>query len=242
MTGGVANRIEQDGAAVDATAPVPLALGRLALVPDRSGALWLPDEGTLVVADLHLEKGSAFAMRGQFLPPYDSRSTLASLERVLAQYNPRRIIALGDTWHDRTGHARLCSEDAGTLATLIAGRTLLWIRGNHDPVPTGLPGESADRVEIGGVRLLHEPGTDDGPEIAGHLHPVAKVRLRGRSVRRRCFAVSRERIVLPAMGAFAGGLNVRDAAFRALFPRELTAHMLGDTRLFAVGRGMLLPD
>ena len=57
-------------------------LGRLALVPDLSGALYLPDERTLVVADLHLEKGSAYAARGVLLPPYDSAATLAALARA----------------------------------------------------------------------------------------------------------------------------------------------------------------
>lgn len=222
--------------------PGLLGIGRLAFVPDRSGALWLPDERTLVVADLHLEKGSSLALRGSFLPPYDTRSTLETLERAVAQYNPGRIVALGDTWHDRSGHTRLCADDAAAIAALIARRDLVWITGNHDPLPTGLPGESAACLVIGGVRLVHEPEAADVPQIAGHLHPVAKVRLRGRSVRRRCFAMSSERIVLPAMGAYAGGLNVRDAAFRTLFPRDLTVHMLGDTRLFAVGRNMLLPD
>lgn len=237
MTGGLADQID-----IEPVMPAPYALGRLALVPDRSGALWLPDEATLVVADLHLEKASAFAMRGQFLPPYDSRATLSLLERAIAQYRPRRIVALGDTWHDRAGRARLGTSEAQMLTALIARRDVVWITGNHDPLPTGLPGESTPSIEIRGVRLSHEPGQAEGAEIAGHLHPVAKVRLRGRSVRRRCFAVSRERIVLPAMGAFAGGLNVRDAAFRTLFPREMTAHMLGDTRLFTIARTMLLPD
>lgn len=237
MTGGMAQRIDQEP-----VMPAPLQFGRLAVVPDRSGALWLPDEATLVVADLHLEKASGFAMRGQFLPPYDSRSTLAALNCAITQYKPRRIIALGDTWHDRAGHLRLCTADAEQLGAMIAGRDMVWITGNHDPLPTGLPGDSTATIELSGVRLTHEPGSADGAEIAGHLHPIAKVRLRGRSVRRRCFAVSRQRIVLPAMGALAGGLNVRNAAFHALFPRDLTAHILGDTRLFAVARAMLLPD
>ncbi len=66
----------------------PLMIGRLEGWPHESGALWLPAERALLVADLHLEKGSAYAARGVFLPPYDSRATLAALAAAIARFNP----------------------------------------------------------------------------------------------------------------------------------------------------------
>ncbi len=219
-------------------------LGRLALVPDLSGALWLPAERTLVVADLHLEKGSSYAARGVFLPPYDTAATLAALTAAILRHQPARVIALGDSFHDRGGPARL---DAGSLAALRGlqrGRDWLWVTGNHDPeIDPELGGERATMISLAGVALRHEPDPAESRwEIAGHLHPAAKVRMRGRALRRRCFALSPRRCVMPAMGAYAGGLNLRDRAFRPLFREGLSAHLLGDGRLFRIDERLLLPD
>jgi DNA ligase-associated metallophosphoesterase len=219
-------------------------LGRLALVPDLSGALFLPDERTLIVADLHLEKGSAYAARGVFLPPYDSAATLSVLGAVILRHQPARVIALGDSFHDRGGQVRLDTACRDALRALQRGRDWLWITGNHDPqIGPALGGEVADGIEITGVALRHEPDAGArGHEIAGHLHPAAKVRMRGRALRRRCFALSASRCVMPAMGAYAGGLNLRDRAFRPLFRDGLSAHILGDGRLFRIDERLLLAD
>ena len=219
-------------------------LGRLALVPDLSGALWLPEERTLVVADLHLEKGSAYAARGVMLPPYDSSATLAVLAAAIRRHQPARVIALGDSFHDSEAENRLAPEMRAALAALQQGCDWLWVTGNHDPaISRAMGGESAAEATLAGVVLRHEPSAcEDGYEIAGHLHPAAKVRMRGRAIRRRCFALSGRRCVMPAMGAYAGGLNLRDAAFRPLFRAGLSAHLLGDGRLFRIDPRLLLPD
>lgn len=219
-------------------------LGRLALVPDLSGALLLPEERTLVVADLHLEKGSAYAARGVFLPPYDSAATLAALAAAILRHDPARVIALGDSFHDRAAETRISERDLASLRLLQRGRDWLWVTGNHDPVISReMGGATMAMLSLAGVALRHEPDPDEpGCEIAGHLHPAAKVRMRGRALRRRCFAFSERRCIMPAMGAYAGGLNLRDAAFRPLFREGVTAHMLGDGRLFRIDRRLLLAD
>jgi hypothetical protein len=219
-------------------------LGRLALVPDLSGALWLPEERTLVVADLHLEKGSAYAARGVFLPPYDSTATLAALTTAILRHQPARVIALGDSFHDSRAEGRMTPCTLAGLKALQRGRDWLWITGNHDrEIGAGLGGERAETIRIADVTLRHEPDTAEAAyEIAGHLHPAAKVRMRGRALRRRCFALSARRCVLPAMGAYAGGLNLRDRAFAPLFREGVSAHMLGDGRLFRIDQRLLLAD
>lgn len=222
------------------------ALAGLEAVADRSGALFLPSESTLLVADLHLEKGSAFAARGQPLPPYDTAATLERLAEALARWSPRRVIALGDSWHDGGGPSRLGAADRTALAALQTGRDWLWITGNHDPDPApaavALPGDVAAEARIGPIRLVHEPSLAPGCEIAGHLHPVAAIRQRGRRLRRRCFALSATRIVLPAFGAYAGGLSLADPAFRPLFPGAFQAYLLGQADVFVVGHRLLQRD
>jgi hypothetical protein len=204
-----------------------------------SGALWLEAARMLVVADLHFEKGSAFAERGQLLPPYDTGETLRRLEAEVAALTPRAVVFLGDSFHDRRAEGRLAQRDAIRLAELARGRDLIWVVGNHDADgPRILPGDVAEDLMIGGLMLRHEPrpGVQPG-ETAGHLHPCARVVARGRGVRRRCFITDGERLVLPAFGAYAGGLSVRDAAFSDLFIRTPTIVALGADRAHVVAWG-----
>ncbi|HTX49764.1 MAG TPA: ligase-associated DNA damage response endonuclease PdeM [Caulobacteraceae bacterium] len=209
-----------------------------------SGALWIAEERVVVVADLHLEKGSAYAVRGQLLPPYDTRETLARLTAETARLRPRALVLLGDSFHDGRGEARLAEPDANTIRALAAVSDLVWVVGNHDADgPRTLPGAVVSELGLAGLTLVHEPA--EGPrrgEIAGHLHPCAKIKLRSGSVRRRCFATDGERLVLPAFGAYAGGLNVRDEAFARLFRRRPTAVALGDGRTHTVGWELLRDD
>lgn len=222
-----------------------ISLAGTDFVADRSGALYWSEQRLLVVADLHLEKGSSFARRGVFLPPYDTIATLASLGAIIARYRPRIVIALGDSFHDGDGPQRLPDTARETLALLQRGRDWIWIAGNHDPDPAvGIGGVFSLARTIGSLVFRHEPTPDTQEnEIAGHLHPVACVSARGRSVRRRCFATDGRRMVMPAFGAYAGGLNVRDGAFANVFRTlDFTAHMLGTSRLYAIAAGSCLPD
>jgi len=209
-----------------------------------SGALWLEDERALVVADLHLEKGSSYAARGQMLPPYDTRETLRRLAAEVAAVTPAVVVLLGDTFHDRWSEERLAQEDAETLRELARGRTLVWVVGNHDADgPQALPGETADELSMRGLTFRHEPQAGLRPgEVAGHLHPAARVTASRGSVRRRCFITDGERAILPAFGAYAGGLNVRDEAFAGLFARPPLAGALGAGRVHAVGWRSLAHD
>ncbi|MGA8158008.1 MAG: ligase-associated DNA damage response endonuclease PdeM [Rhodoplanes sp.] len=207
------------------------------LLADLSGAFFWPDEGLLAVADLHLEKGSAFAAHGVLLPPYDTASTLERLAWVIAYYNPRIVIALGDSFHDRRGWARLDEEDRAALASLQHDRDWVWVAGNHDPEPSrGVGGEFVQAVACGKLQFRHEPSEARAiGEIAGHLHPSARISQRGRTLIRRCFAADGDRMILPAFGAYAGGLNIRDHAFLRVFGTLLfTAHLIGDHSIYAL--------
>ncbi|KQT08679.1 phosphoesterase [Methylobacterium sp. Leaf399] len=234
------------GQRLERTAKIPgLSLAGETLVLDLCGGLWLPAHRTLVVSDLHLEKGSSFAAQsGQFLPPYDTRETLAGLHEVIARLDPACVVALGDSFHDARGPERLEPGDRALIAVLQEGRDWVWIAGNHDQaVQSGVGGRYAEVLVLGGLTLRHEPlpGAKEG-EVAGHLHPCGKVAMRGRAVRRRCFVTDGHRMVMPAFGAYAGGLNVRDPAFEPLFPKGFNAHLLGDGRIFAIGKAMLARD
>jgi DNA ligase-associated metallophosphoesterase len=230
--------------AVGACGGLHTMVGGAEVLLRASGALWVERARTLVVADLHLEKGSSYAARGQMLPPYDTRDTLARLEAEIAALAPQAVVLLGDTFHDRASEDRLSPDDARRLSALAAGRELVWVVGNHDADgPGALPGDVARELAIGALVLRHEPGL--GPqagELSGHLHPCARVKASRGSVRRRCFVTDAERAILPAFGAYAGGLNVRDGAFAGLFTRPPLAAALGARRVHAVGWRSLAGD
>jgi uncharacterized protein len=221
--------------ALSAVYPSTLDVADVTLLADLSGALFWEQQGLLVVSDLHLEKGSSFAAHGVLLPPYDTAATLGRLAAVIARHDPRMVIALGDSFHDRTAHERLAESDREALAALQARRDWIWISGNHDPaLPSDLGGVVATEVAIGPIVFRHEPTGAFG-EIAGHLHPKARVPTRGRTMERRCFASDGERAVMPAFGAYTGGLSIRDVAFAKIFGTPgFMAHVLGDRKLHAI--------
>lgn len=213
---------------------------------EPGGALWLPDWDALIVSDLHFEKASHFAEAGYFVPPYDTGRTLDALEAMVARRAPSLVVSLGDAFHDPRGPGRMALPDRVRLEALMRDRDWVWVTGNHDPEPLEWPGgsfdgEAVDELRLGALRLVHEPTEGAAPgEVAGHLHPVARIGRGRRSVRRPCFACDGLRIVLPAIGAFTGGLNVCDRAFAPLFDRSrLVAHMLGEGRVYSVSGAAL---
>ena len=206
-------------------------------VCDPRGVLYFPDLRLLAVSDLHLEKGSSLARRGTLIPPYDTGATLLRLQAVISDYQPAIVISLGDSFHDGGGAERMHASFRERLEALISGRDWFWVAGNHDPdAPADLPGETVRELAIGSLLFRHEPSAVrvEG-EVAGHLHPCARVVGQSRSVRRRCFITDGRRLVLPAYGAYAGGLSVRDVAFAGLFMRPPLVGALGSARVHAVG-------
>ncbi|RAI57030.1 ligase-associated DNA damage response endonuclease PdeM [Roseicella frigidaeris] len=224
--------------------PAPLHIAGERLMLDPAGLLAWPARQTLVVGDLHLEKGSAFARAGRFLPPYDTRETLARLQGALRRWRPQRLIALGDSFHDAGGAGRMAAEDAALLHRLLAGIEMLWVLGNHDPVPpAGLPGQAVEEHREGRLTFRHEArrGPLAPAEISGHFHPKATMPTRCGGVTRPCFVADAWRVVLPAFGAYAGGLDAGDPAIAGLFPRGARLFLLGRDRLYSMPAGPARP-
>jgi uncharacterized protein len=197
------------------------ALNGVPVIALPQALLWLPDSKTLVASDLHFEKGSAYAARGAMLPPFDTSETLARLNHVIQALKPELLIALGDSFHDIDADNRLAAKDKADLLALSQCTPTIWIEGNHDPqVPCWLVGRRCATFQHDGLHFTHEPTGKIAGEVAGHLHPCARVTGNsGRSLRRRCFISDGRTLIMPAFGAFTGGLSVTDAAFDGLFTR-----------------------
>jgi DNA ligase-associated metallophosphoesterase len=218
---------------------IPIQLNGASLLAEASGALWWPDEGTLIVADLHFEKGSSFAASGQFLPPYDTVETLSRLDDAARRHGLKRVICVGDSFHDGDGPARLAAEDKARLRRLTDACDWVWIAGNHDPHPPNHLGGRmvAGELAIGPLVLRHIARADAAPgEISGHYHPQSSVRVRGRRLAGPCFIHDRRRLVMPAFGAYTGGLDIEDDALQALFADEPSVHLLVRRRIVTLSR------
>ncbi len=238
--------------------PAPRLLPPLAIVDNRveaklggvlvaalpEGALWVASAKTLIVSDLHLEEGSSYALRGQMLPPYDTHAALMKLTDLMLRLQPDIVVSLGDSFHDGGGPARMDARDRDLLKLLMSRCDWIWVEGNHDGrAPETLGGAVRDVLHIEALVLRHEPTEGAAPsEVAGHLHPCARVTGRGRVVRRRCFAYDGERMVMPSFGAYTGGLNVCDEVFAPLFPNGAAALVLGRGRVLPAPQERLLPD
>ncbi|WP_298188985.1 ligase-associated DNA damage response endonuclease PdeM [Novosphingobium sp.] len=190
-------------------APFAFAGQEFALDPSR--ALYWAEERALIVADLHLEKASWYAQRGQMLPPYDSRETLSRVADALRATGARRVFCLGDNFHDSHGPARLEPHAAGMLDALMRATDWVWITGNHDTKDTSVKAQGLPELTVRAIALRHEarPG-ETGHELSGHYHPKLRVTARGRSIARPCAVASERRLILPAFGALTGGLDAAD--------------------------------
>ncbi len=211
----------------------PLTLAGTALAALHSGALWWPDEAMLCVADLHLGKSERIARRGgALLPPYETAETLDRLAADIARHAPRVVVCLGDSFDDGAGADALMPENSGRLATLAAGRDWIWIAGNHDPAPLSVAGRHLAEVARGPLTFRHIARPDaDGGEVSGHWHPKARVALRGRTISRPCFLTDGARLILPAYGAYTGGLRADHPDLAALLSKSARAILTGTPAL-----------
>ena len=219
-------------------APIHLAGERLML--DPAGALFWPATSLLVVSDLHLEKGSSYARHGQLLPPWDTHATLDRLTNLLRRYQPRLVIALGDSFHDADGSTRLPPGELARLRAITEAHRFIWVQGNHDPTPpNGVGGEWVEAFATTTLTFRHQATPGANAEISGHHHPKAAIPARGTSVSRPCFVADSRRVIMPAFGAYTGGLDVREPAIARLFPRGGRVFLLGKERLFSFTLGTL---
>lgn len=194
-----------------------------------SGALYLPDHETLCVSDLHLGKSDRIARRsGVMLPPYEVRETLEKLQNDVTITNPQTLICLGDSFDDLDAAQSLHDDMRLLLTGLQAGRRWIWIEGNHDPGPVDLGGSHLAQINIGTLTFRHIASQAEA-EVSGHYHP--KHRVAGRS--RPAFIYDKTRLILPAYGAYTGGLNSHSPDLRHLFSTKAVAVLTG-TKAIAV--------
>lgn len=236
------NTLGSDPAAVSS---FELADVRFVLDPD--GALFAPDAGALIVADLHLGRSERTArIGGALLPPYETTDTLERLRRAIDRRAPDVVVCLGDSFDDRRAAERLRDDERAAITAMTGERDWIWVSGNHDPSPPpALGGRAAKSVRLGSVVLRHIATPGERYEISGHHHPKAALDLGGRTLRRRCLLRDGRRAIVPAFGLYTGGLDVGDPAFDPLFGPDAVAVLLpaqSEGRVLAAPRSRLSRD
>jgi len=231
---------------------VTISVNGASLLADASGALIWPQRRAVLVADLHLEKGPSFAARGRLLPPYDTAATLMRLEEVLTRHDAKAVFCLGDSFHDAAAGERLSGADRARITSLTGRCDWTWICGNHDPAPPAdWGGKVAEEVTLGPLTFRHQAvGSKNhrvggeggaGGEVSGHFHPKAALRRRHKRITGRCFITDGRRLILPAFGAYTGGLNVLDPAIAGLFPKGFQVLLMGRAGIFSFPSAALVP-
>lgn len=178
-------------------------------------AIYYPAERALLIADAHFGKAAAYRRLGQPVPHGTTDDNVQRLDALLAAYDCERLIFLGDFLHAPESHS------LGTLAVIADwrerhhGLSITLIRGNHDkragdPPPYLRIDVVPEPLLLGPFSLQHEP--DPHPThhvLAGHVHPAYRLFGKGRQrLRLPCFYVLPHISVLPAFGAFTGGMNI----------------------------------
>lgn len=222
-----------------------MSLSGRSLLAHVSGALYWPDENALIVSDLSLDLGPAEGLAGSFRAPRDRHRILGQLSRVVCQFEPKTVISLGTAFRRPTERARLAQADIDLLRELQSGRHWFWVPPSPDPIEeSDLGGDVVAEVQLGGLRFQGVPFA--GPaihEIAGGLHPAARINVRGHDLKRPCFVSNGRRMVLPAFASFGGGNNVLEHAFRPVFGNDgLFVWMLGQEGIWPVAARQLEPD
>jgi uncharacterized protein len=223
-------------------AAVPIEFAGLSVTLDHSGAAYIECCETLVVSDLHLEKGSSEGSRGRLVPALDSHDTLIRLGRVIDFYRPNRLVCLGDSFHDGLAGERMAKGDRSALTFLCSSVSKwVWISGNHDPeTPEFCEGERRSALEIGGIVLRHEPAAkEDAAQIVGHFHPKASVPAGGHRFSGRCFCLFDDLLLMPAFGTYAGGLSCSNPAIRFLRNCDPKIFLLYRAKVWQVAHGQI---
>ena len=199
---------------------------------NKEGILFWLEKEIAIVSDLHLEKGSSFASTGQFIPPYDSEETLKKLLNIIDIYNVKKVILLGDTFHDKDAFKRMTSKVRSLFEELIKNYEVIFILGNHE-----------NKMKIGSIQFyreyiiddlyfLHEATKRNIPQISGHFHPVATIRVGYKKITTKCIIHTNLNLILPSFGEYTGGLNIKDAIYKSFFKRKYKIYILGKKSIY----------
>jgi hypothetical protein len=215
---------------------------------DASGTLFWPDFDLLIFSDLHFEKGSFLSQFANPLPRMDTRKTLDNMQNVLAIYQPKCVVCLGDSFHDGNAISRMETDDIELLNNMVSSvHNWQWVLGNHDPeIPKEIAGKSFVSLTQNNILLVHEPEdlkkiNEDNKntqlitaQIIGHFHPKMRTSQSGYSMSGKCFVVANDVLLMPAFGQYTGGLSVDDKVIKSIVSGKPAKLLLYGQKIFNI--------
>ncbi len=206
----------------------------------KEGILFWLEKEIAIVSDLHLEKGSSFASTGQFIPPYDSEETLNNLLNILDNYKVKKVILLGDTFHDEDAFHRMSFKAKSLFNYLIKNYEVIFILGNHEKKMKIKNIKFFKEYVINGLNFLHKSEKKNMPEIFGHYHPVVTIRVGSRKITAKCLIQTDYSLILPSFGEYTGGLNIKDKIYKSLIKKKYKVYILGKKSIYEIPKILLV--
>ena len=202
---------------------------------NKDGSIYWIKNKILILGDLHLEKGSSYASDGNFLPPYDTLDTLIKLTKTLKKYKSiKKIILLGDIFHDANGYYRLNVNEKMIFDHICKKYNIIWIYGNHDESFAPKNVDAFNIYLLNGINFTHIPSNNDMIEISGHYHPKASFKYLGRKITKSCFVIGNNKIIIPAYGSYAGGLNIYSEIYKKYFKNYFNVYAVGSSQIIKI--------
>ena len=198
---------------------------------DNSGILIWPKYEIAIVSDLHLEKASSYAKSGQFVPPYDSEETLSKLFLKLEKYKSKKLILLGDTFHDKDAQHRLSDTSKNLFKKLVINYKTILITGNHDPDLNIDKVERFIEYKIDHINFIHKAIKNKNSQISGHFHPSISLKITEKQIRGKCLIHNENIMILPAFGSLTGGLDIKHKEFQTYFGNKFIIYLISKKRI-----------
>jgi len=175
-----------------------------------SSALYWKRLNIIIVADLHLGKSISFAKQKQFLPPYDTKETLAKLFKCINEFEPSKLIIVGDLLHDMFSVNSFQEKDHQDFNKYSKNTQFIWVKGNHDYDIEINGFTKVLNYKVEEIIFNHIPIKSKNFQICGHYHPKVKISHKGKVIHKSCFVHNNKLLVLPSFGILTGGLSIYD--------------------------------
>jgi len=204
---------------------------------DKSGSIFLENLKTLIFSDLHLGKSLSFADHGNLIPPFDLDETLLNLKNIIERYKPKRLISLGDSFHENKSIQKMKRKYVYIINNLLRKVDITWIEGNHDSnllFKDKIQGNFKNFYKLKNFKFVHSKSQIDEVnlfEFSGHYHPKITLKFNGLNYSYKCFILTDSFCILPSFGTYTGGLDIKSNALQKILPINKQIIILGNNKI-----------
>ena len=204
---------------------------------DKSGSIFLENLKTLIFSDLHLGKSLSFADHGNLIPPFDLDETLLNLKNIIERYKPKRLISLGDSFHENKSIQKMKRKYVYIINNLLRKVDITWIEGNHDSnllFKDKIQGNFKNFYKLKNFKFVHSKSLIDEVnlfEFSGHYHPKITLKFNGVNYSYKCFILTDNFCILPSFGTYTGGLDIKSNALQKILPINKQIIILGNNKI-----------